>query len=150
MSYLLHNIYNLATIKKLYIITDNSRRPSTYELHHLDGWSEGGRGNGLSSYINISLSQSDRTERFGREYILPGFNRPAEFYSPDYSHAAPPDPATAADHRRTLYWNPEVKTDKYGQAYIELYNSSVCQSLDVEVEGLTKYGEFIVNERRLP
>ena len=150
MSYLLHNIYNLATIKKLYIITDNSRRPSTYELHHLDGWSEGGRGNGLSSYINISLSQSDRTERFGREYILPGFNRPAEFYSPDYSHAAPPDPTTAADHRRTLYWNPEVKTDKYGQAYIELYNSSVCQSLDVEVEGLTKYGEFIVNERRLP
>ena len=62
-------------------------------------------------------------------------------------HATPPDTIYAADHRRTLYWNPDVVTDKYGQAYIEFYGSSVSKALDVSVEGVTKYGEFIVKAR---
>lgn len=113
---------------------------------YLDGRAEGVRRNGLSSYINIATGQF-RSNLTGRVYNLPGFNRAAEFYNPDYSHATPPDTTYAADHRRTLYWNPDVVTDKYGQAYIEFYGSSVSKALDVSVEGVTKYGEFIVKAR---
>lgn len=137
---------HLYEMDKLYLVTDNSRRPSAYELHHLDGRAEGVRRNGLSSYINIATGQF-RSNLTGRVYNLPGFNRAAEFYNPDYSHATPPDTTYAADHRRTLYWNPDVVTDKYGQAYIEFYGSSVSKALDVSVEGVTKYGEFIVKAR---
>ena len=110
---------------------------------YLDGRAEGVRRNGLSSYINIATGQF-RSNLTGRVYNLPGFNRAAEFYNPDYSKAKLTE---VKDYRRTLYWNPDVVTDKYGQAYIEFYGSSVSKALDVSVEGVTKYGEFIVKAR---
>ncbi|MBR3478731.1 MAG: hypothetical protein IKH43_06495 [Bacteroidaceae bacterium] len=50
------------------------------------------------------------------------------------------------DYRRTLYWNPNVTTDNFGQASIEFYNNSVCNIIDVSAEGITRYGQFLVNE----
>ena len=79
----------------------------------------------------------------GREYNLQGFTRPAEYYNPDYSKANLPE---IKDYRRTLYWNPKVTTDKYGQATIEFYNNTVCTTVDISAEGVTNHGECLVNE----
>ena len=99
---------------------------------------------GIDAYINI-VSTPDSLPRiiFGREYNFQGFNKPIEFYNPDYSNAKLPE---VKDYRRTLYWNPNVTTDNFGQATIEFYNSSACTSVDVSAEGVTRFGEFLVEE----
>ena len=99
---------------------------------------------GIDAYINIvSTPNSLPRIMLGREYNFQGFNKPVEFYNPDYSKASLPE---VKDYRRTLYWNPNVTTDNFGQASIEFYNSSACTSVDVSAEGVTRYGEFMVNE----
>jgi hypothetical protein len=41
---------------------------------------------------------------------------------------------------RTLYWNPEVKTDEQGKASIRFYNNSFCREINIRTEGITKAG----------
>lgn len=100
---------------------------------------------GIDAYVNI-VATPDSLPRiiFGREYNFQGFNRPVEYYNPDYSKARLPE---VKDYRRTLYWNPNVTTDNYGQVTIEFYNSSVCTSVDVSAEGVTRHGQYIVTEQ---
>ena len=40
------------------------------------------------------------------------------------------------DYRRTLYWNPNLKTDKDGHAGIEFYNNSYSLRFKVSASGL--------------
>ena len=75
-----------------------------------------------------------------RRYVLPGFASPAEFYNPDYSKQTPPAPT---DYRRTLYWNPNLKLDKNGEAYITFYNNSSTTHLSVEAEGQSSDGTLL-------
>ena len=49
------------------------------------------------------------------------------------------------DYRKTLYWNPNVKTDKDGKATIEFYNNSSCTQMFISAEGITKDGKFIIS-----
>ncbi len=67
------------------------------------------------------------------------YDTPETFKSPDYS-VLPKEP----DHRRTLYWNPNVKTDKDGKAKVEFYNNSSCKQVIVSAEGITAEGKAIV------
>ena len=50
------------------------------------------------------------------------------------------------DFRRTIFWAPNVKTDKDGKAKIEFFNNSSCTQMYISAEGMTKEGRFIVNE----
>ncbi len=66
-----------------------------------------------------------------RRTTLQGYNTVKEFYHPRYDKVLDTDPS---DHRRTLYWNPNVKTDKSGVAKIGFYHSAT--SRDFEVHGI--------------
>lgn len=135
----------LSILKNIEIVSDAPRRPVLFEHHHQDiinVSSITGQINTYDRIINITTYPNDSTHiTRGREYNFQGFTRPVEFYNPDYSHASLPE---VHDYRRTLYWNPCVTTDRYGQASIEFYNNSVCTSLDVSAEGLTRYGQFLI------
>jgi hypothetical protein len=72
-----------------------------------------------------------------RKTWLDGYSQVKEFYSPNYS-TLPPEP----DYRRTLYWNPSVKTDKEGKALIQFYNNSNCRSFSISAETITPRGLF--------
>ena len=74
-----------------------------------------------------------------RRTTFEGYAPAVEFYSPDYSLMAP-----MPDYRRTLYWNPNVKTDSKGEAKIEFYNNSTCRQLVISAEGITKDGRAVV------
>ena len=74
-----------------------------------------------------------------RRTFYDGYSRVETFSMPDYS-VMPKE----ADHRRTLYWNPEVKADSSGRATIELYNNSSCRSIVVSAEGMTPDGRAVV------
>ena len=62
-----------------------------------------------------------------------GYTQPAQFYSPQY----PDGPQYYdVDYRRTLYWNPNLKTGKDGHARIEFYNNSYSTRFKVSSSGL--------------
>ena len=75
--------------------------------------------------------------------LFNGIAEPAEFYHPDYSKMPLPE---HKDHRRTLYWNPNVKTGKDGKAKVEFYNNSSCKQVVVYAEGITADGKVMVLE----
>lgn len=140
----------LHKIDSLKIITDLPCRPTYYRLSYPTRWIPVG----TTSPIDIPMSQvgfvnfqtfPNDEERFveGRYITLHGFHQPAEFYSPDYSKIPMPE---KTDYRRTLFWNPSITTDETGRTHIEFYNNKVCTEVDVEIEGITATGLFIVNE----
>lgn len=138
-------------LKRIDIVSDAPRRPTSFEHEHQDKSTSDYTPStstppvGIDAYVNI-VATPDSLPRiiFGREYNFQGFNRPVEYYNPDYSKARLPE---VKDYRRTLYWNPNVTTDNYGQVTIEFYNSSVCTSVDVSAEGVTRHGQYIVTEQ---
>lgn len=70
-----------------------------------------------------------------------GFNKASTFETDDYSVLPPMD-----DFRRTLFWEPDVKTDTEGKATVEFFNNSSCHEMYVSCEGMTPDGKFMVNE----
>lgn len=66
-----------------------------------------------------------------------GFSRPSAFFSPDYSQMRLPD---ERDYRRTLYWNPAVRTDSAGQARVKFYNNGTCRRFSLSAAALTAEG----------
>jgi hypothetical protein len=77
-----------------------------------------------------------------RKTWLDGYSQVKEFYSPNYA-TLPTEP----DYRRTLYWNPAVKTDKEGKALIQFYNNSSCKSFSISAETITPQGVMGVLKR---
>lgn len=78
-----------------------------------------------------------------RETTFAGYSKPVEFYSPTYPNGPV---AGDEDYRRTLYWNPEVRTDSTGSASFSFYNNGYSRSFTVSAEGLTKDGRAIIGE----
>ncbi len=74
-----------------------------------------------------------------RKTYFEAYSKKETYEMPDYSVLPP-----MADHRRTLYWNPNVKTDKDGKAEIEFYNNSSCRQIVVSAEGITGDGRAVV------
>ena len=79
------------------------------------------------SLIRNDLSVSGSTRRYTS---VQGYTVAKQFYSPDYSTMVPDD----NDYRRTLLWNPSVKSVD-GKLQVELYNSSICNTVAVDVIG---------------
>ena len=73
-----------------------------------------------------------------------GLTQPAEFYHPDYDWEPEPE---ETDYRRTVYWNPQVKTDTNGRAHVEFYNNGFSRRLAVSAEGITANGQPIMNSK---
>ena len=72
-----------------------------------------------------------------RQTTFQGFTAPSAFYSPQYPSGAVPGDV---DHRRTLYWNPNVITDEQGHAHVEFYNNSYIRDFHVSGAGITARG----------
>jgi hypothetical protein len=73
-------------------------------------------------------------------YPFAGFNKPRTFYLPKYN---PLDTGTKKpDKRTTIYWNPNVITDKDGKAQLEYFNADTKGTYRVVVEGIDDYGNI--------
>ena len=70
-----------------------------------------------------------------------GYSECETFQMEDYSKIPPME-----DFRRTIYWQPDVKTDSEGKAKVEFYNNSSCREMFISVEGMTPDGKFLTNE----
>ena len=100
----------------------------------------------LSSYRPVTLfvyihRTNTKHVKGQRRTNYAAYDLPKTFEMPDYS-VLPKE----SDHRRTLYWNPNVKTDKDGKAKVEFYNNSSCKQVVISAEGITADGRAMVLE----
>ena len=76
--------------------------------------------------------------------ILPiapmGFYKAREFYSPKYGNTT--SMTTQRDLRSTIYWQPEIVTDKDGNASFEYYNADGAGVYKMVVEGIDDKGNL--------
>jgi len=69
-----------------------------------------------------------------------GFYKAREFYSPKYDIAAPANNRT--DYRTTIYWKPEMATDKDGSTSFEYYNADGPGTYRLVIEGIDEKGNI--------
>lgn len=66
-----------------------------------------------------------------------GYYKPRAFYSPKYNAASI---NSLADLRSTIFWNPEVVTDKDGNATFDYFNAGSPGTYRFEIEGVDENG----------
>lgn len=69
---------------------------------------------------------------------IKGYSPVAEYYHADKSNALPFD----TDYRRTLYWNPCLRTDSSGRATVNFYNNSSCTRLRISAATISPDGKI--------
>jgi hypothetical protein len=74
------------------------------------------------------------------KYSFNGFYKSKEFYSPKYN--SPQSNASIPDLRSTIYWNPNIITDKDGKASFEYFNADTKGGYRVVVEGIDSDGNL--------
>lgn len=87
---------------------------------------------GLTFFLRYPPSSETRVT------YIEGYTKPDNFFSSNYANQSLP--IVEKDHRRTLYWNPSVQTDKEGKAFIEFYNSNKYSILNINAETVTSDG----------
>ena len=94
---------------------------------------------------NTQLKVDLTNEAGSRRYTsFRGYSHSKQFYSPDYSRTRP----DGKDYRRTLLWNPQA-TSVDGKLQLELYNSSECGAIAIDVTGVDG-GVLFSNDEYLP
>ncbi|MFN0036128.1 MAG: carboxypeptidase regulatory-like domain-containing protein [Saprospiraceae bacterium] len=74
------------------------------------------------------------------EHRLYRFSRAREFYVPKYE--AQSQPAQRSDFRSTIYWNPNIATDKKGEAEVRFFTSDAITNFRATLEGIGNKGEI--------
>ena len=69
-----------------------------------------------------------------------GYYKARTFYSPKYT--GPKTAEQPADERSTIYWNPNILTDKNGKASFEYFNNDTKGTYRVVVEGIDDNGNL--------
>ena len=73
---------------------------------------------------------------------LLGHQKPVAFYSPKYETLQQKNIDTQ-DLRTTIYWNPNIKTNRRGKRFVEFYTSDGNTPYSVVIEGITQKNELI-------
>lgn len=106
----------------------------------------GTRGSGGVLVINTKRGNEMGDDSYQRytpgliRYSPKGFYKARTFYSPQYDD--PKTNITLADLRSTIYWEPNVITDKDGKATIEFFNAGSKGTYRVVVEGIDNDGHI--------
>lgn len=89
------------------------------------------------TYMNFNYRKTFIPLIVADRCIFHGYTPKVQFYCSDYSKEPPETP----DHRRTLYWNPNITTDSIGKAKIEFFNNASCRKYRLSAEGITQDGK---------
>lgn len=73
-----------------------------------------------------------------RHTFFDGYSPAVEFYSPGYGELP-----SNEDFRRTLYWNPYVRTNKEGYVDLRICNTGTCRQLIISAEAITPDGNIV-------
>jgi TonB-dependent SusC/RagA subfamily outer membrane receptor len=99
---------------------------------------------GANGVLIITTKDGSEKKDIAAVGVLPiapmGFYKARTFYSPKYEYANAN--SSVPEMRPTIYWNPEIETDVYGNAFMEYYNSEAVGTYKVIVEGIDKNGNI--------
>jgi len=101
-------------------------------------WSDVQANNPVIVFLYTYPSYSTASNKGLRRTHFEGFNEPSVFQMEDYSELPPMD-----DFRRTIFWNPSVKTDSEGRATVKFFNNSSARELLLSIEGITPNGTLV-------
>lgn len=73
-----------------------------------------------------------------RRTFFDGYSSAVEFYSPGYGELP-----SNEDFRRTLFWNPYVRTNKEGYVDLRICNTGTCRQLIISAEAITPDGNIV-------
>ena len=94
-------------------------------------------GNGV---IAVYTKKGYYYKRGELRFKMLGYHTPKAFYVPKYDIERNLNNGKK-DYRTTVYWRPNVKTDKTGKAYIEFYQSDINDDFEIVIEGISEKGE---------
>lgn len=95
-----------------------------------------------SVYLFLYTNWGDgiiRDARGTRMFETEGYTVSKEFYSPNYEYEI--EDSQDEDFRRTIYWDPQIKTDTNGTARVTFYNNSSATSLTINAETISEAGQ---------
>jgi hypothetical protein len=136
--------------KPMRIVLDGMEMPTSFDLNSLSAVTI----DKIESMVNTSDSDTFGVLAITTKYGLQpedivstgflrikakGFYKAREFYSPKYESAVP---GKFADLRTTIYWNPNVITDKEGNASFEYFNADGKGNYRVVIEGIDDKGNL--------
>lgn len=105
-----------------------------------------------ASFIAITLKDGvepyDYMPKNIRQIQLLGHQKPATFYSPKYETPEQRN-SESSDLRTTIYWNPNIQTNKQGKTFLEFYTAEGGCSYSVVIEGLTRRGKLLRSYKKL-
>jgi glutaredoxin len=88
-------------------------------------------------------------KKFNKARISPlGFQKPAEFYSPKYESVTSKGDSKP-DLRTTIYWKPNLKLDKKGNASFSFYSADTPSTYSIVIEGISDDGKIIYGRDRI-
>ena len=105
-----------------------------------------------SAFIAITLKKEAEPYDYMPKNIqraqLLGHQKPAAFYSPKYEALQQKNSETP-DLRTTIYWNPNIKTNRRGKTFVEFYTADGNSPYSLVIEGITKKGKLIRSEKEM-
>ena len=123
-------------VKSIYIVFNEMMSPTLGRWDIIDS-----RIHNIIVYLYTHRIFSTESNKGLRRTYCQGFNQASTFKTEDYSVIPP-----MADFRRTIWWQPDVKTDAEGKAKVEFFNNSTCEEMYISVEGMTPDGKILINE----
>lgn len=110
-----------------------------YNRHETDGlaWFP------MTGAYFIAITLKDGVEPYDympkniRQIQLLGHQKPVAFYSPKYETLQQKNSETP-DLRTTIYWNPNIQTNRRGKTFVEFYTADGNSPYSVAIEGITK------------
>ena len=82
-----------------------------------------------------------------RHIYLHGMNEAVDFYQPDYSRLSGlPADNPPADYRRTLYWNPNARSDEDGHFTATFYNNGKETRIKMSAASVTPDGRLLYSK----
>jgi len=111
--------------------------PSPFPMAPAKGGSAGTIAIYLKKGSDIRFRKSFSTEN-GLPFIYNGYSITRQFYQPVYSRKI-----NEPDARRTLYWNPDCKTDIDGNFHFSFYHSDYSKKFRITIEGMDDAGRLL-------
>lgn len=119
---------------------DNVALVKFYEPGFIGAGGEDGPGGALAIYTKTEVVPDAKLDKLDH-IVIDGYSVTREFYSPDY---AKPQAENNPDTRTTLYWNPEIYTDRQStQVNLRYFNNDKCQRMKLVFEGFDATGKLI-------
>ena len=136
-----------------YLLNVDPKMVESVEVFNSDGFSGINRNTGTNGVLVVNIKKIPKGEKISKdqllamlpknnetEFIPGGYNTTRVFYLPKYNN--PAGNSGGNDYRSTIYWNPNVVTDKDGNASLEFFNPDGTGTYKAIIEGIDKDGNI--------